>query len=64
LKNANPFSKTTMVQTRKKALGLLMETVNKNRLADGLPALNETDPSLTALAQGAADRWAFLLENF
>ena len=53
-----------MVQTRKKALGLLMETVNKNRLADGLPALNETDPSLTALAQGAADRWAFLLENF
>ena len=53
--NPNPFIKTTTVQTWKKALGLSMETVNKKRLADALPALTETDPSLTALAQTAAD---------
>jgi len=36
---------------------LSMGPINKDRLADGLPALTETDPSLTALAQSAADKW-------
>ena len=47
-----------MIQTWKTALGLSMGPINQDRLADGLPALTETDPSLTALAQAAADRFA------
>ena len=55
---SNPFSKETMVQTWREALGLSMAPINADRLADGLPALQETDSSLTALAQAAADRFA------
>ena len=49
-----------MVETWRQALGLSMGPINQDRLADGLPALTETDPSdpLTALAQAAADRFA------
>ena len=47
-----------MVETWKQALGLSMGPINQDRLADGLPALTETDPSLTTLAQAAADKFA------
>ena len=47
-----------MVETWKQALGLSMGPINEDRLADGLPALQETDQSLTDLAQAAADNWA------
>jgi len=47
-----------MVDTWRQALGLSMGPINQDRLADGLPALTETDPSLTALAQTAADKFA------
>ena len=42
--NANPYEKSTMVETWKQALGLSMGPINEDRLADGLPALTETDP--------------------
>jgi hypothetical protein len=47
-----------MIETWEKALSLSMGPINQDRLADGLPALTETDPSLTALAQAAAYKWA------
>ena len=47
-----------MIETWKQALGLSMGPINEDRLADGLPALQETDQSLTDLAQAAADRFA------
>jgi hypothetical protein len=56
--NANPFNRDTMIQTWRRALGLSMGPINQDRLADGLPALAETDPSLTTFAQAAADRFA------
>ena len=46
-----------MVQTWREALGLSMAPINADRLADGLPALQETDSSLSALAQAAAGRF-------
>jgi len=56
--NQNPFSRETMIQIWKEALGLSMGPINQERLADGLPALSETDPSLTVLAQASADKFA------
>ena len=47
-----------MIKTWKQALGLSMGPINQDRLADNLPALAETDPSLTTLAQATADKWA------
>jgi hypothetical protein len=47
-----------MIQIWKEALGLSMGPINQERLADGLPALSETDPSLTVLAQASADKFA------
>ena len=56
--NANPFEKVTMVQFWSKALGLSMGPINEERVASGLPVLKESDASLTALAQAAADKMA------
>jgi len=56
--HSNPLDKVTMVDTWRQALGLSMGPINQDRLADGLPALTETDPSLTALAQATAEKFA------
>jgi hypothetical protein len=47
-----------MVDTWRQALGFSMGPINQDRLADGLPALTETDPSLTALVQAAGEKFA------
>ncbi len=66
--HSNPLDKVTMVDTWRQALGLSMGPINQDRLADGLPALTETDPSLTALAQATAEKFAaagkFIVPDF
>lgn len=52
----NPFR--NLSEAWRRMLGLTIEIVNEDRVVDGLPVLHETDPSLTVLAQAAAERIA------
>lgn len=54
----NPFDKRTMIETWTKALQLSMGPINEDRRNDGLPELKENSPTLTKLAQAAADKMA------
>ena len=47
-----------MISVWRKALGLSMGPINKDRRNDNLPELKETDPVLTQFAQKAANLMA------
>jgi len=53
---SNPFDNKTMIETWTKALELSMGPINEDRKNDGLPELLENNPTLTKLAQAAANK--------
>jgi len=56
--NNNPYSKNDMIEVWRKALGLSMGPINKDRRNDNLPELKETDSTLAQFAQQAAEQMA------